>query len=83
MERRLPGLKKGGGGEICNYKINNGLSGLHPCGIVVRVPGYRFRGPDSIPSATRFSEMWVCNGVHSASRVKLRNCSEEMAAASV
>jgi hypothetical protein len=25
------------------------------CGLVVRVPGYRFRGPSSIPGATRFS----------------------------
>jgi hypothetical protein len=26
------------------------------CGIVVIVPGYRFRGPGSIPGAARFSE---------------------------
>jgi hypothetical protein len=26
------------------------------CGLVVRVPGYRSRGPDSIPGAARFSE---------------------------
>jgi hypothetical protein len=26
------------------------------CGLVVRVPGYRSRGPGSIPRATRFSE---------------------------
>jgi hypothetical protein len=26
------------------------------CGLVVRVPGYRSRGPDSIPGATKFSE---------------------------
>jgi hypothetical protein len=26
------------------------------CGIVVRVPGYRFRGSVSIPGATKFSE---------------------------
>jgi hypothetical protein len=26
------------------------------CGPVVRVPGYRYRGPGSIPGATRFSE---------------------------
>jgi hypothetical protein len=25
-------------------------------GLVIKVPGYRSRGPDSIPSATRFSE---------------------------
>jgi hypothetical protein len=24
------------------------------CGLVVKVPGYRFRGPDSITGATRF-----------------------------
>jgi hypothetical protein len=24
-----------------------------PCGLEVRVPGYRFRGPGTIPSATR------------------------------
>jgi hypothetical protein len=35
-------------------------------GLVVRVPGYRSRGPGSIPGATRFSEkQW--NWVHSAS----------------
>jgi hypothetical protein len=28
----------------------------HLCGLVVRVPGYRSRGPVSIPGATRFSE---------------------------
>jgi hypothetical protein len=26
------------------------------CGLVVRVPGYRSRGPGSIPVATKFSE---------------------------
>jgi hypothetical protein len=26
------------------------------CGLVVRVAGYRFRGPGSIPGAARFSE---------------------------
>jgi hypothetical protein len=26
------------------------------CGLVVRVPGYRSRGPGSIPGSTRFSE---------------------------
>jgi hypothetical protein len=37
-------------------------------GLVVRVPGYTYRGPGSIPGATRFSEnYWVQNGVHSAS----------------
>jgi hypothetical protein len=43
------------------------------CVLVVRVPGYRSRGPGSIPCATRFSEkLWVWNGVHSASWVQLR-----------
>jgi hypothetical protein len=37
------------------------------CRLVVRVPGYRSRGPDSITGATRFSELWVWDGVHSAS----------------
>jgi hypothetical protein len=26
------------------------------CGLVARVPGYRSRGPGSVPGATRFSE---------------------------
>jgi hypothetical protein len=26
------------------------------CGLVVRVPGYRYRGPGSITGATRFSK---------------------------
>jgi hypothetical protein len=26
------------------------------CGLVVRVPGYKSRGPSSIPGANRFSE---------------------------
>jgi hypothetical protein len=29
---------------------------LHLCGLVVRVPDYRSRGPGSIPGAIRFSE---------------------------
>jgi hypothetical protein len=38
------------------------------CGLMVRVPDYRSRGPGSIPIATRFSEKYcVWNGVHSAS----------------
>jgi hypothetical protein len=49
-----------------------------PCVLVVRVPGYRSRGPGSIPGATRFSEKkWVWNGVHSASRVQLRSYLKE------
>jgi hypothetical protein len=36
------------------------------CGLVGRVPGYRYKGPGSISGATRFSEkLWVWNGVHS------------------
>jgi hypothetical protein len=51
---------------------------------VVRVLGYRSRGPCSIPSAVRFSEKyWVWNGVHSASWVQLRSYLEEKAAAPV
>jgi hypothetical protein len=35
----------------------------HLCGLVVIVPGYRSRGPGSIPGATRFSEkQWVGTG---------------------
>jgi hypothetical protein len=38
------------------------------CGIMVRVPGYRSRGPGSILGTTRFSQkQWVCNEVNSAS----------------
>jgi hypothetical protein len=38
------------------------------CSQVVRVPGYRSRGPGSILCATRFPEkQCVWNGVHSAS----------------
>jgi hypothetical protein len=44
------------------------------CGLVVRVRGYRSRGPGSIPGATRFSEKYrVWNEVHSASWVDLRS----------
>jgi hypothetical protein len=28
------------------------------CGLVVRVPGYSFRGPSSIPGANRYSEKY-------------------------
>jgi hypothetical protein len=38
------------------------------CGVVVRVSGYRSRGPGSIPCATKFSDKyWVWNGIHLAS----------------
>jgi hypothetical protein len=32
------------------------MAELRVYGLVVRVPGYRSRGPGSIPDATRFSE---------------------------
>jgi hypothetical protein len=32
----------------------NKLAWDRPCGLVVRVPGYRSRGPGSIPGTTRF-----------------------------
>jgi hypothetical protein len=32
------------------------------CGLVVRVPGYRSRGPGSILGATTFSEEWIWKG---------------------
>jgi hypothetical protein len=51
---------------------------------VVSVPGYRFRGPGSIPGATIFSEkVWVWNGVHSASWLQLRSYLKEKVAAPV
>jgi hypothetical protein len=52
------------------------------CGLVVRVPGYKSRGPGPIPGATRFSEkQWVWNGVRSALWVQLRSYLEENVAA--
>jgi hypothetical protein len=54
--------------EACNRQKDR------RCGLVVIVPGYRTRGPGSIPGATRFSEkQWVWNGVHTASWVQLRS----------
>jgi hypothetical protein len=51
---------------------------------MVKVPGYRSRGPGSIPGTTRFSEkQWVWNWVHSASWVQLRSYVEEKAEAPV
>jgi hypothetical protein len=47
--------------ELILMKVN----GDRLCGLVVRVPGYRSRGPGSIPGDTRFSEkQLVWNGVH-------------------
>jgi hypothetical protein len=57
---------------------------LWSCGSVARIPGYKSRGPNSIPGATRFSEKWcVWNGVHWASSVQLRRNLEENVAAPV
>jgi hypothetical protein len=54
------------------------------CGPVVRVPGYRSRGPGSIPGAATCSEKkWVWNGVHSALWVQLRSYLKEIAAGPV
>jgi hypothetical protein len=54
------------------------------CGLVVIVPGYAFRGPGSIPGATRFSEkQWAWNGVNSASWVQFRSYLKEKVAAPV
>jgi hypothetical protein len=54
------------------------------CGLVVRVPGYRSRGPGSIPGANRFSEKWwVWNGVHPVSWVQLRSYLKEKVTAPV
>jgi hypothetical protein len=53
---------------IPHYICLLGVPGDRRCGLVVRVPGYRFGGSGSIPGATNFSEkQWVWNGVHSAS----------------
>jgi hypothetical protein len=41
--------------EFYIFKINN-VSQDHLCGLVVRLPDYRSRGPGLIPGATRFSE---------------------------
>jgi hypothetical protein len=54
------------------------------CGLVVRVPGYRFRGQIPIPGDTRFSEkLWVWNGIHSASWIQLRSYLKEKVEAPV
>jgi hypothetical protein len=61
MEREVPGTDfgicdpmkgsyTGGGFEIPGAVISR------LCGLVVRVPDYRSRGPRSIPRATRLSE---------------------------
>jgi hypothetical protein len=40
--------------QFFNYVILTGTDRL--CGLVVRVPAYRYRGTGSIPGTTRFSE---------------------------
>jgi hypothetical protein len=50
------------------------------CGLFVRVPGYRSRGPGSIPGATRSKKCWVWNGVHSALWIQLSSYLKEIAA---
>jgi hypothetical protein len=53
-------------------------------GLVLWVPGYRSRGPGSIPGPTTFSEKYlVWNGVHSASWKQFRSYLEEKVKASV
>jgi hypothetical protein len=44
--------------ETMKYKIYTGLNNVWDrlCGLAVRVPGYRSKGPGSIPGTTRFSE---------------------------
>jgi hypothetical protein len=50
------------------FNILNSIMFDRLCGLVVRVSGYRSRGPGSIPGPTRFSEKkGVWNGVHLAS----------------
>jgi hypothetical protein len=53
---------------IFNNISHNNKRYYRLCGLVVRVSGYRSRGPGSIPGTTTFSEkQWVWNGVLSAS----------------
>jgi hypothetical protein len=42
--------------DLCMIYFSKWL-GDRLCGLVVRVPGYRYGGPASIPGATTFSEM--------------------------
>jgi hypothetical protein len=67
-----------------NYILNFMIYSDRLCGLLVRVPGYRYRGAGSIPGAIRFSEkQWVWNEVQSASRVQLRSYLKEKVAAQV
>jgi hypothetical protein len=63
--------------------LNDLLSNLYWTASVVRVPGYRFRGPGSIPALPDFLRSSGSNGVHSASWVQLWSYFEEKVAASV
>jgi hypothetical protein len=48
--------------------VPSGPRGGHLCGLVVRVPGYRFSVLDSIAGATILTKIWwVCKGAHSVS----------------
>jgi hypothetical protein len=75
--------------DVCCFSLTRRISVLlsnsdRLWGLVVTVPGYRSRGPSSIPGAIRFSEKyWVRNGIHSASWVQLRSYLEEKLAAPV
>jgi hypothetical protein len=42
--------------KLNRININNVIIDDSLCGLVVIVPGYRSRGPVSIPGITRFSE---------------------------
>jgi hypothetical protein len=55
--------------ERCSSFSTHFLLHVKDSGIsLVRVPGYRSRGPGSIPGSTRFSEKWwIWNGAHAAS----------------
>jgi hypothetical protein len=45
-----------GNKQLYFFKKKVKPSQYYLCGLVVRVPGYRSRGPCSIPGATRFSD---------------------------
>jgi hypothetical protein len=67
-------LQTGGHSAQPRYLLRSGQSGKRADFfrvfriLVDRFPGYRSRGPGSIPGATTFSDkQWVWNGVHSAS----------------
>jgi hypothetical protein len=44
------------GRQVNNYKFSLRLLPDRLCSLVFRIPGYRSRGPGSIPGATKFSE---------------------------